>query len=88
MKALAPENDLQARFQEIGLPEPLMVELQITDFELPWDPRAQLNRTRFLEQGYILVVDRRAGATKTYLKAPGARGEIRSHSLADRAVTE
>jgi hypothetical protein len=70
MKTRTPANDLQARFQEIGLAEDLMVELQVTEYELPWDREAEQNRQRFLEQGYILVVDRRSSRSKTYFISP------------------
>jgi hypothetical protein len=70
---------LQARFMEIGLPEPLMVNLQVTDYDLGWDAEALANRERFLKQGYILIVDRRAGKPVTYLVAP--------NRLRDTAVT-
>jgi hypothetical protein len=63
-------NELQGRFSEIGLPEPLMVELQVTDFELPWDEATRANRERFLEKGYILFVDRRSAQARTYLISP------------------
>ena len=67
MKPLSSANELQGRFTEIGLPQPLMVELQVTDFELPWDEAAQANRQRFLEEGYILVVDHRSREPRTFL---------------------
>ena len=70
MKTLAPANNLQARFQEIGLAEDLMIEIQVTDYKLPWDRKAKKNRQRFLEQGYILVVDRRSTPAKTYFISP------------------
>jgi hypothetical protein len=75
MNTLAPADNLQTRFQEIGLPERLMVELQVTDYEVPFDQAVKENRKRFLEQGYILVVDRRAKPSKTYFIAPTQRGK-------------
>jgi hypothetical protein len=69
MKMLAA-NELQDRFNEIALPEELMVDLQITAHDLGWDAAAQANRERFLEQGYILVVDRSASPARTYFISP------------------
>jgi len=70
MKPAPSANDLQTRFQEIGLPEELMVELQLTDYELAWSEEAREVRDRFLKHGYILVVDRRATPARTYFIPP------------------
>ena len=70
---------------EIGLPEPLMVDLQITDYDLGWDAKAQANRDRFLKQGYILIVDRRAGKPVTYLVAPNRVRNTAVATLQNRA---
>jgi hypothetical protein len=63
-------NELQARFEEIGLPESLMIELQITELEVAWNNETQEKRDRFLNQGYTLVVDRSCVPARAYLVAP------------------
>lgn len=81
-------NELQGRFNEIGLPEPLMVELQVTDFELPWDEAAQANRQRFLQEGHILVVDHRSREPKTFLVSPKRqRVKLKSGDPAETKIT-
>lgn len=69
-KTLDSADELQARFMEIGLPETLMVQLQVTDYDLGWDAAAMEKRERFLQRGHVLVVDRRSGVPITSLAAP------------------
>jgi hypothetical protein len=70
MNTTPSANELQTRFQEIGIPEELMVALQITEYELAWSDEARQTRDRFLKQGYILVVDHRATPANIYLIPP------------------
>lgn len=69
---------------EIGLPQALMVQLQVTDYDLGWDAITRQARERFLKQGHILVVDRRCGVPISYLAAP-RRGQASGRQPHDRS---
>jgi hypothetical protein len=75
-------NDLQERFMKIGLPDELMMELQVTEHELFWDAQTQARRERFLEQGHVLVMDRRGAHAETYFLAPEPSSKALSLAVA------